>query len=42
MTKFPFVHYANQLTKADFMKQYDEIFSAKVQRCFAMQAGQSR
>jgi hypothetical protein len=34
MTKFPFVYYANQLTKADFMKQYDEIFSAKVQRCF--------
>ena len=32
MTKFPFGD--NQLTKADFVKQCGEIFSAKVRRCF--------
>ena len=34
MTKFPFTHFSNRLTKADFIKQCDAIFSAKVQRCF--------
>ncbi len=34
MTKFPFAYYAKQLTKADFIKQCDAIFSDKVQRCF--------
>jgi len=34
MTKFPFDYYAKRLTKADFMKECDAIFSAKVQRCF--------
>jgi hypothetical protein len=34
MTKFPFDYYGKQLTKADFIKQYDAIFSHKVQRCF--------
>jgi hypothetical protein len=34
MTKFPFNYYAKQLTKADFIKECDAIFSAKVQRCF--------
>ena len=34
MTKFPFDYYAKQLTKADFMKECDAIFSDKVQRCF--------
>ncbi len=34
MTKFPFDYYGKQLTKADFIKQYDAIFSDKVQRCF--------
>ena len=33
MTKFPFVYRSSILTKADFMKQCDAIFSAKVQRC---------
>ncbi len=32
MTKFPFGD--DQLTKANFVKQCDEIFSAKVRRCF--------
>ena len=34
MTKFPFNYYAKQLTKADFIKECDAIFSPKVQRCF--------
>ncbi len=34
MTKFPFDYYGKSLTKADFIKQCDEIFSAKVQKCF--------
>jgi hypothetical protein len=34
MTKFPFVNRSSILTKADFMKKWDAIFSAKVQRCF--------
>ncbi len=34
MTKFPFNYYAKQLTKADFIKECDAIFSAKVRRCF--------
>jgi hypothetical protein len=34
MTKFPFEHLSDSLTKADFMKKCDSIFSAKVQRCF--------
>ena len=34
MTKFPFVNGGSILTKADFMKKCDAIFSAKVQRCF--------
>ena len=33
MTKFPFVNGGSILTKADFMKKCDVIFSAKVQRC---------
>jgi hypothetical protein len=32
MTRFPFAY--EKLTKADFVKQCDEIFSAKVRRCF--------
>lgn len=34
MTKFPFDYFAKRLTKADFMKECDAIFSDKVQRCF--------
>ncbi len=34
MTKFPFDYYGKPLTKADFIKQCDAIFSDKVQRCF--------
>ena len=34
MTKFPLDYFGSRVTKADFMKEYDEIFSAKVQRCF--------
>jgi hypothetical protein len=34
MTKFPFAYGGSSLTKADFMKQCDAIFSAKVQKCF--------
>ena len=34
MTKFPFDYYAKRLTKADFMKECDAIFSDEVQRCF--------
>jgi hypothetical protein len=34
MTKFPFAYGGSSVTKADFMKEYDAIFSAKVQRCF--------
>jgi hypothetical protein len=34
MTKFPFDYYGKQLTKADFIKECDAIFSAQVQRCF--------
>lgn len=34
MTKFPFEHLSDSLTKADFIKKCDAIFSAKVQRCF--------
>ena len=34
MTKFPFDYFAKQLTKADFMKECDAIFSDEVQRCF--------
>lgn len=34
MTKFPFVNGGDILKKADFMKKWDAIFSAKVQRCF--------
>jgi hypothetical protein len=34
MTKFPFTYRGSTLTKADFMKQCDAIFSAKVQKCF--------
>ena len=33
MTKFPF-NYHDQLTRADFMKQFDVIFNAKVRKCF--------
>ena len=33
MTKFPFEYLSDSLTKADFMKKCDAIFSAKVQRC---------
>ena len=32
MTKFPFAD--EKLTKAEFLKQCDELFSAKVRRCF--------
>lgn len=34
MTKFPFDYYGKPLTKADFIKKCDEIFSDKVPRCF--------
>ena len=34
MTKFPFVNGGGTATKADFIKQYNAIFSADVQRCF--------
>lgn len=34
MTKFPFVNGGDILTKADFMKKWDAILSAKMQRCF--------
>src|SRR5437867_8416387 len=34
MTKFPFDYYAKRLTKTDFMKECDTIFSGEVQRCF--------
>src|SRR5438552_13425491 len=34
MTKFPFAYGGSSLTKPDFMKQCDAIFSAKVQKCF--------
>jgi len=34
MTKFPFAYGGSNVTKADFIKKYDAIFSAKVQRCF--------
>lgn len=34
MTKFPFVNGGDILKRADFMKKWDSIFSAKVQRCF--------
>ena len=33
MTKFPFEYLSDRLTKADFMKKCDAIFSVKVQRC---------
>jgi hypothetical protein len=33
MTKFPF-YFGKSLTKGDFIKQCDAIFSAKVQKCF--------
>jgi hypothetical protein len=33
MTKFPF-NYREQLTRADFIKQFDVIFNAKVRKCF--------
>ena len=33
MTKFPF-NRGKPLTRADFMKQFDVIFSAKVRKCF--------
>jgi hypothetical protein len=33
MTKFPFAYFGKNLTKVDFMKECDAIFSAKVQRC---------
>lgn len=33
MTKFP-VFYRDKLTRADFMKKFDVIFSAKVRKCF--------
>jgi hypothetical protein len=33
MTKFTFAYGGSSLTKADFMKKCDAIFSAKVQRC---------
>ena len=33
MTKFPF-NYGKKLTRADFMKQFDVIFDAKVRKCF--------
>ena len=34
MTKFPFVYGGSSMTKSDFMKKCDAIFSVKVQRCF--------
>jgi len=33
MTKFPY-NYREQLTRADFIKQFDVIFNAKVRKCF--------
>jgi hypothetical protein len=33
MTKFPF-NYREKMTRADFMKQFDVIFNAKVRKCF--------
>ena len=33
LTKFPF-NYGKKMTKADFMKQFDLIFNAKVRKCF--------
>ena len=33
MTKFPFF-YRDNLTRADFIKQFDVIFNAKVRKCF--------
>jgi len=33
VTKFPFTYRGSTLTKADFMKQCDAIFSAKAQKC---------
>ena len=33
MTKFPFF-YRDNLTRADFIKQFDVIFNAKVTKCF--------
>jgi hypothetical protein len=33
MTKFPF-NYREQLTRADFIKQFGVIFNAKVRKCF--------
>jgi hypothetical protein len=33
MTKFPF-NYREQLTRADFIKQFDVIFNGKVRKCF--------
>ena len=33
MTKFPF-NYGERMTKADFIKQFDVIFTAKVRKCF--------
>ena len=33
LTKFPFAYLSEQLAKADFIKQWDKIFSQKVQRC---------
>ena len=33
MTKFPFT-YGEQLTRAQFIKQFDVIFNAKVRKCF--------
>ena len=33
MTKFPF-NYGEKMTKADFIKQFDVIFNAKVRKCF--------
>jgi len=33
MTKFPF-NYGKKMTRADFIKQFDVIFNAKVRKCF--------
>jgi hypothetical protein len=33
MTKFPF-NYGKKMIRADFIKQFDVIFSAKVRKCF--------
>jgi hypothetical protein len=33
MTKFPF-NYGKKMSRADFIKQFDEIFNAKVRKCF--------